>query len=367
MKVLLGDIFDSSMKTLVNTINCVGVMGKGVALEYKKRYPDMFREYENLCQNKAVHPGQPYLYRDLTGTSILMFPTKDHWRSPSKLDYIVKGLDWFIDNYEDLKIESIAFPPLGCGNGGLKWEDVGPIMYQKLNNLPIEIEIYAPYGTNPEQLKPRYLMETRKTCHEDITGKETSMLNPKWPIILEVIQEINQKRHVLHVGRVIFQKICYILTRSGIQTGLTFQRSWYGPYSEEVKDIILTFSNSNWMSEKQLPDSPMIEISVLPEFNFRKEEYTSQELEIMETCVDLFCRIKNTHQAEMIATVIFEYDEILKQQEKVTEQEVYEGVMKWKKWWKGKMDDEVKTTIRDMAMIGQIDPIPSFQASSIIY
>ncbi len=87
----------------------------------------------------------------------------------------------------------------------------------------------------------------------------------------------------------------------------------------------------------------------------------------MESCVDLFCRMKNTHQAEMITTVIFEYDELIKQKKRVSEQEIYEGVMKWKQWWKDKMDDEVKSTIRDLAMIGQIDPIPSFQTNAIIF
>lgn len=365
MKILIGDIFGSSMKTLVNTVNCVGVMGKGVALEFKKRYPDMFREYEARCKDKEVRPGKPYLYNDLTGISILLFPTKDHWRSPSKLEYIVQGLDWFVNHYEELRIDSIAFPPLGCGNGGLKWEDVGPIMYQKLCSLPIDIEIFAPYGTKKEQLKTSFLAASDRISDQKKTGREIRISNPNWLVILEVIREVNQKKHTLHVGRVIFQKVCYLLTRGGIQTGLTFQRSWYGPYSKQVEEIILAFSNSNLMSEKQVTDSSMIEISVLPEFSFRRADYSAHELEIMKSCVDLVCRFKNTHQAEMITTVIYVYDEIEKVHADVTEQEVYDGVMEWKKWWKGKMDEEVKTTIRELAMIGQIHPRPSFLSDPI--
>lgn len=152
MKILLGNIFDSKCSTLVNTVNCVGVMGKGIALEFKKRYPEMFREYQVLCKDGKVKPGQPYLYRDASGISILNFPTKDHWRFPSKFSYVCDGLDWFAKYYQELGITSIAFPALGCGNGGLKWEDVGPEMYRKLKDLPIEIEIYAPFGTSKEQL-----------------------------------------------------------------------------------------------------------------------------------------------------------------------------------------------------------------------
>ena len=159
MKIQIGDIFNSHCQTLVNTVNCVGVMGKGIALEFKKRYPVMYAEYEGLCQHKAVKPGQPYFYRDLNGTIILNFPTKDHWKSPSKLSYILLGLDWFRENYRNYGVTSIAFPPLGCGNGGLTWDIVGPVMYSKLHDLPIEIEIYAPYGTEPVKLTERFLLQ----------------------------------------------------------------------------------------------------------------------------------------------------------------------------------------------------------------
>ena len=169
MKVLIGNIFDSTMQTLVNTVNCVGVMGKGLALEFKRRFPDMFKEYVKLCEQKQVRPGQPYLYQDFLGTSILNFPTKDHWRSPSKLEYIINGLDWFVEKYKSYGITSIAFPPLGCGNGGLSWETVSPIMYEKLSQLPIKIEIYAPYGTKPEYISTAFLTSPKRT----VTGYKT--------------------------------------------------------------------------------------------------------------------------------------------------------------------------------------------------
>ena len=105
----IGDIFSSEMKTLVNTVNCVGVMGKGIALEFKKRYPKMYREYMAMCENGHIRPGKPYYYEDAEGNSVLNFPTKDHWRSPSKLSYIIDGLQWFRDNYDKLGITSIAF------------------------------------------------------------------------------------------------------------------------------------------------------------------------------------------------------------------------------------------------------------------
>lgn len=135
-----GDLFDSNMQTLVNTINCVGVMGKGIAKEFKERFPSVFVEYQVLCVNKDVFP---YLHITPTGQHILNFPTKDHWRFPSKLEYITNGLDWFVTHYQGWGITSIAFPPLGCGNGGLRWSQVASIMQQKLSAVQIPIEIYA--------------------------------------------------------------------------------------------------------------------------------------------------------------------------------------------------------------------------------
>ena len=99
MIVKIGNIFESKCTTIVNTINCVGVMGKGIALEFKKKYPDMFMEYVLKCDRGEVKPGIPYFYQK-ENISILNFPTKDHWRSPSRLSYVIDGLDWFIKNYE---------------------------------------------------------------------------------------------------------------------------------------------------------------------------------------------------------------------------------------------------------------------------
>lgn len=167
MKIKQGDIFTSKCTTITNTINCVGVMGKGIALEFKKKYPEMFLDYSNRCKSHLVKPGEPYVFENgLFGEKILNFPTKDHWRNPSQLSYIEKGLDWFCEHYKEYDIDSIAFPALGCGNGGLRWDVVGPIMYQKLSSLPIEIEIYAPYEVKPDKmtigflsgLQPKYYM-----------------------------------------------------------------------------------------------------------------------------------------------------------------------------------------------------------------
>ncbi|MFQ5688305.1 MAG: macro domain-containing protein [Candidatus Scalindua sp.] len=137
-----GNIFESSCQTIVNTVNCVGVMGKGIAFEYKNRYPQMYQAYVDVCNKNQLSPGLLFLWKKTTPW-ILNFPTKDHWKYPSKIEYIENGLKKFVDTYLQRGVTSIAFPELGTSFGGLKWEDVSKIMYQHLQPLPnLSIEIY---------------------------------------------------------------------------------------------------------------------------------------------------------------------------------------------------------------------------------
>lgn len=139
---LKGNLLSSPAQVLVNTVNTVGVMGKGIALQFKNKYPDMFKAYQKICEEHRLDIGMLYLWKS-EDKWILMFPTKKHWRNPSKIEYIEKGLEKFVNNYEKLGIESIAFPRLGCGNGKLDWQIVKPIMEKYLKPLPITVYIYV--------------------------------------------------------------------------------------------------------------------------------------------------------------------------------------------------------------------------------
>lgn len=142
-----GDIFESPAQVIVNTVNTVGVMGKGMALSFKQRYPQMFERYKNACEKHLLAIGKLMLFYEADHW-LLMFPTKENWRNPSKLEYIEKGLIKFVSTYADKSITSVAFPKLGCGNGELNWSDVKPLMERYLKKLPIDVYIYL--GTNPD-------------------------------------------------------------------------------------------------------------------------------------------------------------------------------------------------------------------------
>jgi O-acetyl-ADP-ribose deacetylase (regulator of RNase III) len=140
---IVGNLLDSETQVLVNAVNTVGVMGKGIALEFKQRYPDMFEQYQQLCKTGQFSVGQLWLYKS-PAKWILNFPTKQHWKDKSRLEYIEVGLQKFVETYREQGIESIAFPQLGCGYGGLDWEtQVYPLMEQYLSLLPITVYVYS--------------------------------------------------------------------------------------------------------------------------------------------------------------------------------------------------------------------------------
>ncbi len=148
-------IFESPAQTLVNTVNCVGVMGKGLAHAFKEREPDMFRAYKRICDQHALEPGKLWLWRG-RGSWVLNFPTKVHWRNPSRIEWIEQGLAKFVAAYADQGIAEISFPQLGCGNGNLDWADVRPVMeyYLAKVTIPVYIHDYTVDVGLPEHLEP---------------------------------------------------------------------------------------------------------------------------------------------------------------------------------------------------------------------
>jgi O-acetyl-ADP-ribose deacetylase (regulator of RNase III) len=157
IKIINGNIFNTKLQTVVNTVNCVGVMGKGIALVFKLRYPDMFDLYANHCKNGYISIGKLWLYKgEINAPLVLNFPTKFHWKYPSKMEYLEKGLEKFCDSYKEQGITSIAFPLLGAHNGGLDKEDVLLVMKQYLKNCDIPIEIYEYDPNEPDDLFEKF-------------------------------------------------------------------------------------------------------------------------------------------------------------------------------------------------------------------
>lgn len=165
-----GNIFDSPAQVIVNTVNTVGVMGKGIALEFKNRYPQMFEKYKTACEKHMLTIGKLMLV-SAPDHMLLLFPTKENWRYPSKISYIEQGLKRFCDNYAQRGITSIAFPKLGCGNGELDWNEVHPLMERYLKDLPIDVYIYLDKGKQeePEHKHPKEMQEWLRRNAKDLS------------------------------------------------------------------------------------------------------------------------------------------------------------------------------------------------------
>ena len=178
------------------------------------------------------------------------------------------------------------------------------------------------------------------------------VFNRYWHFILYVIQRLNRSRYVLKVGRTIRQKVCYVLTRSGIPTGFQFKEGSYGPYSEDVNKAVMALSNANLITEKSI--GRMIVTMVNPSYVFPADEFTPEEISCADKAVDLLSRVKDTEQAEMVATVLFAYDELMAQ--KPSDYDVFQHILSWKKRWKGEKESEIVDTIFHLTSSGWINP-----------
>ncbi|MCO6406897.1 type II toxin-antitoxin system antitoxin DNA ADP-ribosyl glycohydrolase DarG [Hoeflea alexandrii] len=220
-----GDMFAEPVEALVNTVNCVGIMGKGVALEFKNRWPANFRAYKKLCDAKNLKPGQMFVYdtKELFTSNgprfLINFPTKAHWRSKSKIEYIEDGLDALSSVIRENRIRSIAIPPLGCGNGGLDWADVRPLIEAKLSTLEnIDIILFAPKHTADE---PEHV-------HSGLP-----MTYPR-AVLLKALNDL-ESFFDGSFDRISLQKLVYFLQALGVDFNLKFARNLHGPYSETLK------------------------------------------------------------------------------------------------------------------------------------
>ncbi|MEA9773460.1 macro domain-containing protein [Xanthomonas campestris pv. raphani] len=233
-----GDMFLTNADAIVNTVNCVGVMGKGVALEFKRRWPENYKLYKKVCDRRELRPGQMLTYdRGSMFESdqprfLINFPTKDHWRAKSKIEYIESGLDALVDEIKRRSIKSVAVPPLGCGNGGLDWSIVKPLIIRKLSVLSgVRIEIYGPLG---EGTDPEYL---------DVSAKMTRSR----AIFIKAIASL-EPRFGGSVDRLSLQKLAYFLQYLGVPFNLEFKNSLYGPYSSTLKKALVKLDKWRYLS-----------------------------------------------------------------------------------------------------------------------
>jgi O-acetyl-ADP-ribose deacetylase (regulator of RNase III) len=360
MKILVGDILKSKAQTLINTVNCVGIMGKGIALEFKKRFPEMFKDYVERCERKEVKLGVPYLYRSLFPPQIVNFPTKDHWKSVSRISDIERGLQHLLRYYKEWGITSLAVPPLGCGNGQLEWRAVGPLIYSYVKKMDIPVEMYAPYGTPPKELTVEFLSQTAPSPEQRAREVISSAMNPAWIALVEILRRIEEQPYHWPVGRTIFQKIAYVATQQGLPTGFVYQKGSFGPFCKELKTAETRLVNNNLLQEERHGKAFLVKVG--PNFMKIRKDFESALTKwapIVEKTTDLFMRM-TTNQAEIVATVMFATDSLKKKENGIpTETEVLESVMQWKQKRRPPLDRlAVAPIIRNLGILRWLDVKP---------
>lgn len=357
IRTLTGDIFESTAQTLVNTVNCVGVMGKGLALEFKKLFPEMYEDYLARCAAGQVRLGRPYLFKSVIPPWILNFPTKDHWRSVSRLSDIVAGLEYLEQNYKEWGITSLAVPALGCSNGQLEWRVVGRTLYRHLSRFDIPVELYAPLGTPAEQLDVAFLSQAPSAISKEGQAAEAPKISPAWVALVEILARINREPYHWPVGRTTFQKIAYFATALGLPTDLNYARGSYGPFAPELKPLITRLVNNGLIREERFGNMLM----VMPGPTYQDATRTfaaeiSQWDKIINDVTDLFLRMR-TPQAEVAATVFFVARQLAESTgRKPSEAEILEEVKRWKQKRRPPLEnEEVAQSIRSLNMLGWID------------
>lgn len=250
----IGDLLKDESEALVNTVNCVGIMGRGIALQFKNAFPDNFKEYAAACKRGEVQPGRMLVFetRELTFPRfIINFPTKRHWRGKSRIEDIERGLKALTEILRTKHIESVAIPPLGSGLGGLDWAEVRPRIEKAFAGLPnIRVTVYEPKGA-PDTEKMSHIRKVpamtagRAALVELINRYVAGLLDP-YVTLLEV------------------HKLMYFLQESGEPLRLQFKQAPYGPYAENLRHVLHAVEGHLITGYADGGDSPNKQLQLVP-------------------------------------------------------------------------------------------------------
>jgi O-acetyl-ADP-ribose deacetylase (regulator of RNase III) len=287
-----GNLLEANTEALVNTVNCVGVMGKGIALQFKQAFPDNFKQYKQACDAKLVQPGK--MFTVSTGTLfnpryIINFPTKRHWKGKSKLEDIKSGLKALVAEVQLLGIRSIAIPPLGCGNGGLDWAVVKPMITAAFKDLPdVEVHIFEPGGApSVDQMRVA-------TAPPNMTRARA--------LLLHLLDQYNIPGYRL--SRLEVQKLAYFLQEAGEPLRLRYVKDQYGPYADNLNHVLQRLDGH--LIRGYGDRTQESQIYVLPEGRTAAQSFLEQDTDAhsrLERVSRLIQGFETPYGMEMLATV----------------------------------------------------------------
>jgi O-acetyl-ADP-ribose deacetylase (regulator of RNase III) len=314
-----GNLLDAPVQALVNTVNTVGVMGKGVALQFKTAFPENAKVYIDAVKEGKMKLGEVLIVPVNSMTSvkyIINFPTKGHWRYPSRIAWIKSGLEDLHQKLLTYNIKSVALPPLGCGNGGLSWSEVKPAIESALAGLPTEILVYEPTVEILEILK----REEKTTA---------SRLTPVRAMLLQLLYRYRALGEF--TSEFAAEKLSYFLQRFGDrQLKLNFQKGVYGPYSGKVRHILYAINGYYLKGYEQKDAKPFEPLQLIVEKSFEVKEFLEKNLTIedkrrLETVGSFIEGFESPYGLELLATV----DYLIEENQSLNEEIIKAGLQEW--------------------------------------
>jgi O-acetyl-ADP-ribose deacetylase (regulator of RNase III) len=255
-----GNILEAPVEAVVNTVNCVGVMGKGLALLVKQTWPDVFAEYAAAAKRGDIVPGQMHVVRRSTLEKprfVVNFPTKRHWRAPSSLEDVESGLRDLVWLVREMELPSIAVPALGCGNGGLDWTIVRACIEEAFASMPeVDVWVYPPAAESGSRLSSDVLTQRIVSSAVD----STSVTRIAWQALGRLLRE-----YQLQTGTVTVlegQKLAWFLQFFGVPLGLHFEKGAFGPFAEELPRLLAEWGES--IVSGEVRSSPLSVIAIRP-------------------------------------------------------------------------------------------------------
>jgi O-acetyl-ADP-ribose deacetylase (regulator of RNase III) len=254
MEFKTGDILESNAEALVNTVNCVGIMGRGIALQFKNKFPANFKAYKAACERGEVQPGRMFVHATgwITGPKyIINFPTKRHWRGKSRLEDIEAGLESLRNVIREKRISSVAIPPLGSGLGGLDWKQVRPRIEQALSSLSDAcIAVYEPNPAMSERVA--------------VSAKNPPAMTPGRAALVGLMQRYLSGLLDPFVTLLEVHKLMYFLQVTGEPLRLTYSQGFYGPYAENLRHVFKAVEGYYVTGFTDNGDSPAKELKLIP-------------------------------------------------------------------------------------------------------
>jgi len=249
-----GDILNADVEALVNTVNCVGIMGRGIALQFKNMFPENFRAYANACARDDVQPGKMFVFetRELTNPRfIINFPTKRHWKGKSRIEDIDAGLVALREEIVRRHIRSIAIPPLGSGLGGLEWADVRPRIVKALEDLGgVDVRVYEPKGA------PEASAMVRQQTVPNMTPGRAALITLMQRYIGGLMDPF--------VSLLEVHKLLYFLQEGGEGLGLRYRKAPYGPYAENLTHVLRNIEGHFITGYADGGDAPDKQLEIIP-------------------------------------------------------------------------------------------------------